>query len=55
MIFKMSFVSSFFRSMKNLSKEVKQKEEKRSSEASRGFQKKEDPCTSYDQKRKPVL
>ena len=53
MMERINFVSSFFRSMKNLSKEVKQKEEKISSETSRGFE--EAPCTSYDKKMKQVL
>ena len=53
MMRRMSFVSSFFKSMKNLSKEVKQKEEKISSETSRGFE--EAPFISYDKKRKQVL
>ena len=43
----MSFVSSLFRSMKNLSKEVKHMKEERYNENSRWFQDEEGPCTSY--------
>ena len=51
----MNLVSSFFRSMKNLSKEVKQKEEKRCSETSRGFQEEEGPCSFYSRNEEPIL
>ena len=49
----MRLMSSLFRSMKNLSKEVKQMKE--SNETSRGFQEEEGTCTSYSQKKEPVL
>ena len=55
MMKKMSFVSSFFKSMKNLYKEDKQMKEESCSETSRRFQEEEGPCTSYDQRRKPLL
>ena len=52
---RMSLLSSLFRSSKNLSVEVKKGEERRSSETYREFQEEEEPCTSYDQKRRPVM
>ena len=51
----MSFVSSLFRSMKSLSKEVKQMKKEICKEISRGFREEEGPCTSYYQKKEPVL
>ena len=51
----MIFVSYIFRSMKDLSKEVKQMRMERCNETSRGFQDEEGPCTSYQQQRKLVL
>ena len=52
---RMSLLSSLLRSRKNLSKEVKLEEERRSNETFREFQEEEEPCTSYDQKRRPML
>ena len=51
----MILVSSLFISMKNLSKDVKKMKEKRCNETFRGFQKEEGPCTSYSQKKEPML
>lgn len=55
MMERMSFVSSLFRSMKNLYKEVKQMQDERYNETTRGFQEEGSPCTSYSQKEEPVL
>ena len=51
----MSFISSLFRSMRGLTKEVKQIRMERNNETSVGFQDEEGPCTSYQQKKEPVL
>ena len=51
----MQFVSSLFRSIKDLSKEVKQRRMDKFNETSRGFQDEEGPCNSYQQKRQPVF
>ena len=47
----MSFISYLFRSIKNLSREVKQMREERCNETSRGFQDEEGPCASYKHKK----
>ena len=46
----MSFISSLFRSKKDLTKELK-----RRTETTLGFQDEEGPCTSYQQKEDLVL
>ena len=46
----MSFISSLFRSTRDLTKEVKQRRMERSNETIIGFQDGEGPCTSYQQK-----
>ena len=51
----MSFISSLFRSMKDLTNKVKKIEMERNNETSLGFQDEEGPCTSYQQKEEPVL
>ena len=51
----MSFISSLFRSKKDLTKEVKQRRMEKINETSIGFQDEECPCTFYQHKRKLVL
>ena len=51
----MSFISSLFRSKRDLTKDVKQRRMERNNETSLGFQDEEGPCTSYHQKRNLVL
>ena len=55
MMERMSFISSIFRSKRDLTKEVKQRRMKRNNETSLGFQDEEGPCTSYQQKKQLVL
>ena len=47
MMERMSFISSLFRSKKDLTKEVKQRKMDKISETALGFQDEEGPCTSY--------
>ena len=50
MMERMILRSSFFKSRKNLSQEIKLMKEKRCQETPRGFQEEEGPCTSYSHK-----
>ena len=49
------FISSLFRSKRDLTKEVKQRKMEKNHETTLGFQDEEGPCTSYQQKEEPVL
>ena len=51
----MIFISSLFRSKKDLTKEVQQRKMEKGSETTLGFQDEEGPCTSYQQKEDLVL
>ena len=51
----MNFISSLFRSKKDLTKEVKQRRMEKRSETTLGFQDEEGPCTSYQQNEDPEL
>ena len=51
----MSFISSLFRTKKDLTKEVKKRNMEKRSETTLGFQDEEGPCTSYQQKEDLVL
>ena len=55
MIERMSFISSLFKSKKDLTKKVKQRKVEKSNETTLRFQDEEGPCTSYQQKEDPVL
>ena len=46
---------SFLRSKRDLTKEVKQNKVEKINETTLGFQGEEGPCTSYQQKKDPVL
>ena len=50
MMERISLLSSLFRSIKNVSQEVKLMKEERCQETPRGFQEEEGPCTSYSHK-----
>ena len=52
---RMSFISSLFRSNRDLTKEVKQRRMERCNETSKGFEEEGGPCTSDQQKKELVF
>ena len=51
----MIFISSLFRSKRDLTKEVKERKVEKRNESTLGLQDEECPCNSYNQKEEPVL